>query len=46
MEIKEFKSRQWAQQYQYKSFSPNRINHSWLIDDEYFSFLLSKADIP
>ena len=45
MKITEFKSGKWAQQYKYKSFSPNHINHSWLIDDEQLSYLLSKANI-
>ena len=45
MKIKEFKSGQWVSQYQYKSFNPNRINHSWLIDDEQLSYLLSRANI-
>jgi len=45
MKIKEFKSGQWVQQYQYKSFNPNRINHSWLVDNEQLSYLLSRADI-
>jgi len=45
MNIKDFKSGQWAQQYQYKSFNPHRINHTWLVDDEQLSFLLSKANI-
>jgi len=45
MKIKEFKSGKLVQQYQYTSFSPNHINHSWLVDDEQLSCLLSKADI-
>jgi hypothetical protein len=45
MRIKEFKSGQWLQQYQHKSFSPNCINHSWLVDDEQLTCLLSRADI-
>jgi Fic family protein len=45
MKIKEFKSGQWAQEYQYKSFSPNYINHPWIIDDEQLNFMLSRANI-
>jgi Fic family protein len=45
MRIQEFKSGQWVQQFQYKSFSPNRINHSWMIDDEHLNYLLSRANI-
>jgi Fic family protein len=45
MKINEFISGRWTQQYQYKSFTPAHINHSWLIDNEQLSFLLSKADI-
>ena len=45
MKIKEFKSGKLVQQYQYTCFSPNHINHSWLVDDEQLSCLLSKADI-
>lgn len=45
MKIKEFKSGQWMQQLQYKSFHPTFINHSWLIDDEQLNYLLSKANI-
>jgi Fic family protein len=45
MKIKEFKSGQWVQQYQYKSFTPNKINHPWMVDDERLNFLLSKANI-
>jgi len=42
MKITEFKSGQWVQEYQYKSFSPNHINHSWMIDDEQLSFMLNQ----
>ena len=45
MKIRDFKSGHWIQQYQYKSFSPNLINHSWVIDDEQLNFALSKANI-
>ena len=44
MKITEFISGFWVQQYQYKSFSPSKINHSWLLDDEQLCLLLSKAD--
>jgi Fic family protein len=45
MNIQEFKSGQWVQQYRYKSFSPNCINHTWLVDDEQLNCLLSRANI-
>jgi len=45
MKIKEFKSGHWVQQYQYKSFIPNQVNHAWLVDDEQLNYLLSKANI-
>jgi len=45
MNIKEFKSGEWVQQYQYKNFNPYHINHTWLVDDEQLSYLLSKANI-
>jgi Fic family protein len=45
MKIKDFKSGQWLQEYQYKSFSPARINHSWMVDDEQLSYMLSRANI-
>ncbi|MDR0606580.1 MAG: Fic family protein [Bacteroidales bacterium] len=45
MKIKDFKSGQWLQAYQYKSFSPTHINHTWTIDDEQLNFMLSRANI-
>jgi Fic family protein len=45
MQIKEFKSGQWLQEFRYNSFSPNYINHLWLVDDAQLGFLLSKANI-
>ena len=45
MNIKDFKSGQWIQQYQYKSFHPHQINHPWLVDNEQLSYLLSRANI-
>jgi hypothetical protein len=45
MKIKDFKSGHWKQQYQYKSFSPTKINCSWMLDDEKLNFMLSRANI-
>jgi Fic family protein len=45
MKIKDFKAGRWVQQYQYKSFSPACINHSWMVDDEKLIFMLSRANI-
>jgi Fic family protein len=45
MNIKDFKSGKWIQAYQYKSFSPASINHSWMLDDEQLNFMLSRANI-
>jgi Fic family protein len=45
MKIREFKSGHWIQQNQYKSFSPTRVNHTWLVDDEQLNYLLSRANI-
>ena len=45
MNISDFKSGTWQQQYQYKSFLPEPINHTWLIDDEQLSYQLSIANI-
>jgi Fic family protein len=45
MNIKDFKSGKWVQADQYKSFSPTPINHSWMVDNEQLSFMLSRANI-
>ncbi len=43
MNLKEFKSGVFKQQYQYKSFSPEKINHSWIWDDPKINVLFEKA---
>lgn len=45
MNIKDFKSGDFKQQYQYKSFMPAFINHEWVISDPELTALLSQADI-
>lgn len=42
--IRGFNSGFWEQQFEFKSFFPSEINHSWLIDSEELSLLLSEAD--
>ena len=44
MELKEYQSGKLKQQYQYKSFSPSPVNHTWLINDAEVQNLLSEAD--
>jgi len=44
MKISEFKAGRLVQQFQYQSFSPNKVNHEWLIDDGKLTNMLSKAD--
>lgn len=43
MDIKTYKSGTFKQQYQYKSFLPELINHPWGISDPKLSLLLSQA---
>ncbi len=43
MKVEEFVSGVYKQQYQYKSFSPNTINHSWTWDDPKVNTLLESA---
>lgn len=45
MELKNFKSGIYKQQFKYKSFSPNPININWEINDQSVNFLLSKATL-
>jgi Fic family protein len=45
MKLKDFKSGRWIKQYQYRSFSPNKVNHEWSLDDDMVISLLSKANI-
>jgi len=44
MEINNYKSGELRQQYQYKSFTPSKINHAWLFTDSKMLQLLSEAD--
>ncbi len=43
MNLKDFKSGFYRQQYQYKSFLPEKINHTWIWDDPKINVLLEKA---
>ncbi|HVU26964.1 MAG TPA: Fic family protein [Verrucomicrobiae bacterium] len=43
MNLKNFKSGVFKQQYQYKSFTPSLINHSWVWDDPKINTLLEQA---
>ena len=43
MKVEEFVSGAYKQQYQYKSFSPSTINHSWTWDDPKVNTLLERA---
>lgn len=43
MKIEHFKSGEFKQQYQYKSFTPSTINHSWTWDDPKINTLLERA---
>lgn len=45
MNISDFKSGTWEQQYQYKSFFPSKINTDWIINDGSLNKLLSDTDI-
>jgi len=44
MDIRDFKSGEYQQQYEYKSFLPEKINHDWGIADGEVQRLLSDAD--
>lgn len=44
MDIKDYQAGFYKQQYEYKSFSPERINHAWEIADSEVQQLLSDAD--
>ncbi|WP_269618523.1 Fic family protein [Zhongshania sp. BJYM1] len=44
MDIHDYKAGQYKQQYQYKSFSPEPINHAWVFSDGDIQQLLSEAD--
>ena len=43
MNLKNFKSGVYKKQYQYKSFSPSKINTSWVWDDPKINVLLEQA---
>ena len=43
MKVEQFVAGTFKQQYQYKSFSPNTINHSWTWDDPKVNTLLESA---
>lgn len=45
MNLNDYKSGQYKQQYEYKSFSPEVINHEWEIADGEIQSLLSEADM-
>ena len=44
MDLKEFKSGTHRQQYQYKSFTPSLINHSWVWSNPKINTLLEEAN--
>ncbi|MBL7961081.1 Fic family protein [bacterium] len=44
MDIKNFKSGSYRRQYQYRSFTPEPINHPWIISDASLQHLLSETD--
>lgn len=43
MNLKDFKSGGLKQQYQYKSFTPAKVNHAWVWDDPKINTLLERA---
>jgi len=44
MDITDYKAGNYVDQYEYKSFTPARIDHEWLIADSEIQQLLSEAD--
>lgn len=44
MDLKDYQAGHYKQQYEYKSFSPEQINHAWEIADGEIHRLLSDAD--
>ena len=44
MNLNDYLSGRYQQQYQYKSFFPTPINHPWLVTDEEILTLISEAD--
>lgn len=45
MKIEEFKAGQYQQEYKYKSFIPNKINHEWIWGNAKINSLLSEANL-
>jgi Fic family protein len=43
-DIKIFKAGRWIKRMEYRSFSPEKINHEWVISDPKLANLLSQAD--
>ncbi len=43
MKLEEFKSGKYVAQYEYKSFSPVRINQEWIWEDARINVLLENA---
>lgn len=44
MDIKDFQSGEYRQQYQYQSFLPSQVSHAWTLNDADLLWLLSQAD--
>lgn len=44
MDIKDYRAGKYKQQYEYKSFDPETINHAWTYSDGEIQQLLSEAD--
>lgn len=44
MDLKEFKSGTFRQQYQYRSFTPSAVNHSWVWSNPKINTLLEEAN--
>ncbi len=45
MKIENFSSGKYIQQYKYKSFLPEKINHEWVWEDGKLNTLLSEANL-
>lgn len=45
MKIEDFKAGHYQQEYKYKSFIPNRINHEWVWSNAKINSLLSEANL-
>lgn len=43
MNFSNYKSGNWLKQYNYKSFSPSKINHTWIWDDPKINTMLEEA---